>query len=401
MASMLESIQSLLTPDVLSRVTGHTGESESAVMKGLGAVIPTITGMIASRSEDRGFMKDMADLATSTAADPNAISSAAGMAFSTTSEGTMTATDNWLSSLFGRNLSGLADSVAGYAGVRGSTAASLLSMGASLVLTYLGRWMRRDNLGAAELAEQLRDRRSEIAAALPVGFDLPAGLRAPFSALRSGAEEAARPATYVTPVRETSTMNVPLLILLGVLGFGGVLWWGVQHSRQRAHAAIDQGLSTMVGTAGTTGGRITRTLPDNVSVQFAPGGIEDALSSYLASPLKGPAAFEFDHIVFVTGSATLSQPSREQLQNVAAILNAYPKAGVTVEGYTDNAGDEATNLALSRARAESVASALTEEGVTHGRVRAEGFGSQKPIASNATEFGRSQNRRIMLDVVAR
>jgi outer membrane protein OmpA-like peptidoglycan-associated protein len=196
-------------------------------------------------------------------------------------------------------------------------------------------------------------------------------------------------------------MNAPLLILLGVLGLGGVLWWGVQHSRQRAQAAIDHGMSTLVGTAGTTGGRITRTLPGNVSVQFAPGGIEDALSSYLASPIKGSAAFEFDHIVFVTGSATLSQPSREQLRNVAAILNAYPKTGVTVEGYTDNASDEATNLALSRARAESVASALTEDGVTHGRIRAEGFGSQKPIASNATEFGRSQNRRIMLDVLAR
>jgi len=404
MASMLEGIHDLLTPDILSRATRQTGEPESAVMKGFGAVIPTIAGMIASRTGDRGFMKDAADLATTTASDPNAIASAAEMAFSTTSEGTMMATDNWLSGAFGRSLSGLADSVAHYAGIRGSAAASLPSMGAPLVLTYLGRWMRRDNFGASGLAERLRDRRSEIAAALPDDFDLPAGLRGSFSSLGSAAEEAVRPPAHVkaiTTARAGTSLNVPLTILLGVLGFGGLLWWGVQHARERAQTTIGQGMSTMVGTAGTTERMITRTLPGNVNVQFPPGGIEDALSSYLSSPVKGSAAFEFNRIGFVTGSATLTQPSREQLHNVAAILNAYPKATVTIEGYTDNSGDEASNLALSRAQAESVAGVLTEDGVTPGRVRAEGFGSRKPIASNATEFGRSQNRRVMLDVDAR
>jgi outer membrane protein OmpA-like peptidoglycan-associated protein len=403
MASMLESIQDLLTPDILSRVTRQTGESESAVIKGFGAVIPTIAGIIASRTGDRGFIKDTADLASATSAEPNAIASAAEMAFSTTSEGTMTATDNWLSTTFGRSLPGLADSVARYAGIRGSAAASLLSMGAPLVLTYLGRWMRRDHFGASRLAERLRDNQSEIADALPADFDLPAGLRGPFSSLGPAAEEAVPPAylTPVTPARSTTSLNVPLMILLGVLGFGGLLWWGVEHAREHAQTTIGQGMSTLVGTTGTTDRMITRTLPGNVSVQFAPGGIEDALSSYLASPVKGSAAFEFNGISFESGSAMLTQPSGEQLHNVAAILNAYPKTSVTVEGYTDNSGDEANNLALSRAQAESVAGALTEDGVTAGRVRAEGFGSRKPIASNATEFGRSQNRRIMLDVVAR
>ena len=401
MASMLESIQDLLTPDILSRVTHQTSESESAVRKGFGAVIPTILGMIASRTGDRGFMKDTADLAATTANDPNAIASAAEMAFSTTSEGTMTATDNWLSSVFGRSLPRLADNVARYAGIRGSAAASLLSVGAPVVFTYLGRWMRRDNLGAGGLGERLHERRSEIAAALPADFDLPAGLRGSFAALGSVTEETLRPPAYVTTARNTSSLNAPLMILLGVLGFGGLLWWGVQQAREHAQATIGQGMSTLVGTTGTMDRMITRTLPGNVSVQFAPGGIEDALSSYLASPIKGSAAFEFNRIAFVTGSATLTQPSREQLGNVAAILMAYPKASATVEGYTDNSGDEANNLALSRAQAESVASALTDDGVTPGRVRAEGFGSRKPIASNATEFGRSQNRRVMLDVVAR
>ena len=400
MASMLENIQRLLTPEILSRVTSQTRESESAVLKGFGAVVPTIVGMIANRVGDRGFMNDMADLATSTAATPNAIPSAAGMAFSTTGEGTMTDTDSWLSNLFGRNLSGLADSVSRYAGIRGSSAATLLSVGAPLVLTFLGRQLRRHNFNAAELGDELRGMRSEIAAALPPGFDLPPGLRATFSALRSTTPEVARPVPYVPHARDTTSLNVPTLILLAVLGVTGLLWWGVRQY-QHAQTSVARGMSTAVGTSGTTDGLISRTLPGNVNLRFAAGGMEDALSSYLASPIKGSAAFEFNRIGFDAGSAALTPPSREQLRNVAAILNAYPKTSATVEGYTDNVGDEAGNLTLSQARAKSVADALTVDGVAFGRVHALGFGSQKPIASNATEFGREQNRRIRLDVIAR
>ena len=131
--------------------------------------------------------------------------------------GTNATTEDWLSSLFGNNVSGMAGSVARYAGIGGSTATSLLSMSAPLVLTYLGRWMRSDNLGATELAEQLRGRRSQLAAALPPGFEVPASIRA-----------TAPVATYVPPKSETTSVNVPMLILMGMLGLGGLLWWGVR-----------------------------------------------------------------------------------------------------------------------------------------------------------------------------
>jgi OOP family OmpA-OmpF porin len=386
MASMLENIQGLLTPAIVSSVTGRTGESESAVMKGFGATIPAITAMIANRSDDRGFMTQLADLATRTADDPDAIASAAGSGSSASSANTTT--EGWLSSLFGNNLSGLAGSVARYAGIQGSTATSLLSISMPLVLTYLGRWMRRDNLGAAELAEQLRGQRSQIAAALPTGFEVPASIRA-----------TAPLAASVAPKPEPAGLHVPMLILLGTLGLGGLLWWGITQYHREAQTSINQGMSTLVGTSGTTSAMVTRALPGNVTLKFAPGGIEDVLSVYLASPARGVSSFEFDRIGFETGSATLTPQSREQLQNVAAILKAYPKVSVTVAGHTDNIGDEVGNRALARARAESVVEVLADAGVAPGRMRADGFGSQKPIASNMTEYGRSQNRRVMLDVV--
>jgi outer membrane protein OmpA-like peptidoglycan-associated protein len=107
---------------------------------------------------------------------------------------------------------------------------------------------------------------------------------------------------------------------------------------------------------------------------------------------------DLDRIGFGIGSSTLRPPSRAQIDNVAAILREYPKATVNVAGHTDNMGNEKANLALSRARAETVARALTNAGVNADRVHAAGYGSQNPIADNSTARGRGQNRRVTLEV---
>jgi outer membrane protein OmpA-like peptidoglycan-associated protein len=399
MTSMLDNLHSLVTPAILSRVTGQTGESESAVVKGFGAAIPAIAAMTATRSDDHGFVTQLADLAARTASSADSAGPSGGLAAAALGADTG-AIAGWLSSLFGQNLSGVADSIARYAGIRGSTATSLLSVGSTLVLTALGRWMRRDNINATALADRLRGERAQLAGALPLGFELPSSIRASLKAVGPVAEETTPPiAAYVVPEPETTSWSVPLLLLLGGLGLGGLLWWGVRQHQEQLGAVIGEGTPTAVGTTGTISGEVMRTLPGNVNLRFPSGSIEDRLSAYLASAVKGSTGFTFDRIEFDTGSASLAPESREQLRKVAAILKAYPNADVTVVGHTDNVGNETANLALSRARAECVAKELTEAGVAQERVHTEGFGSQKPIADNATDAGRAQNRRAMLDVV--
>jgi len=107
---------------------------------------------------------------------------------------------------------------------------------------------------------------------------------------------------------------------------------------------------------------------------------------------------DLDRIGFGMGSATLTPPSQAQIDDIAAILREYPNATVTVAGHTDDLGNEQTNLGLSFARAETVAKALINAGVTADRVHAEGYGSQKPMADNSTALGRAQNRRVTLEV---
>ncbi len=68
-----------------------------------------------------------------------------------------------------------------------------------------------------------------------------------------------------------------------------------------------------------------------------------------------------------------------------------------IEGHTDSVGSEAYNMGLSKRRAESVASYLASQGVNLGnRFATEAFGESKPIASNDTEAGRAENRRVVI-----
>jgi outer membrane protein OmpA-like peptidoglycan-associated protein len=80
------------------------------------------------------------------------------------------------------------------------------------------------------------------------------------------------------------------------------------------------------------------------------------------------------------------------------ILAANPSTLLTVEGHTDDQGDEATNLGLSQARADAVVAYLVAGGVAEDRLVAIGLGETDPIADNATAESRAANRRIVFVV---
>ncbi|WP_410218356.1 OmpA family protein [Paracoccus sp. (in: a-proteobacteria)] len=99
-------------------------------------------------------------------------------------------------------------------------------------------------------------------------------------------------------------------------------------------------------------------------------------------------------ILFATNSAAVSGPAQSDLYAVARNLNQYPNSRVEVIGHTDNTGSAAYNLDLSQRRAQSVAGILAAAGVSQNRLMATGRGLTQPVASNATEAGRAQNRRV-------
>ncbi|WP_148254076.1 OmpA family protein [Aidingimonas lacisalsi] len=100
--------------------------------------------------------------------------------------------------------------------------------------------------------------------------------------------------------------------------------------------------------------------------------------------------FEFD-------SARLTSQAESILDEVAERLVANDGVRVSIEGHTDAVGSAQYNMDLSQRRAESVMTYLESEGVAANRMRAQGFGEEQPIASNETDAGRAENRRVELD----
>ncbi|ADB36809.1 sodium-translocating pyrophosphatase [Spirosoma linguale] len=130
------------------------------------------------------------------------------------------------------------------------------------------------------------------------------------------------------------------------------------------------------------------------------GKIEEQLIEFINSDkaVDKETWFDFDRLTFETGKATLKPESQVQLGNVAQILKAYPNVNVKVGGYTDNTGNANANLKLSGERASSVEAELEKLGIDKSRLEAEGYGQEHPVASNDTEEGRAQNRRISMRV---
>jgi outer membrane protein OmpA-like peptidoglycan-associated protein len=389
---MLDNIRELITPATLTRAAALTGASESAVTTGFAAAIPAILGTVAERSGDSSFMAQLGRLALG-AADSDPLMAA--KAFLSPANGGIDTTKpmgGWLSGLFGNNLSSVTDAIGRSAGMSRGSAASLLSIGTSLVLGYLGRMMRSDRLDASGLADRLRGEQADITAALPQGFNLTgvASNRAP---------------SYVdatpTPARSVGSWAIPLL--LAVLGLGALAWFANRFRPDQTVARVEDATMKAIGTAGEVRRDMSsRTLPGNISITMPTGSMEERFTKYVESPsISGSNTFDFDRIGFMSGSSSLTGESREQVQNIATIMRAYPSVHVTVGGHTDNQGDAAANRELSTARAEAVADALKKAGGPADRVHAQGFGASRPIADNSTEAGRAQNRRVTLEVTAR
>ncbi len=104
------------------------------------------------------------------------------------------------------------------------------------------------------------------------------------------------------------------------------------------------------------------------------------------------------HIYFESGSAKLKEESYKDLDKLVKILKSHPEVKARVEGHTDNTGDSAKNLQLSKDRAASVVKYLVEHGEKPDHVSSEGYGDTKPIATNDTEEGKAKNRRVEIKV---
>jgi OOP family OmpA-OmpF porin len=102
------------------------------------------------------------------------------------------------------------------------------------------------------------------------------------------------------------------------------------------------------------------------------------------------------HINFDTDKATLKSDGSEVVQEIVKVLTKNPELRIAINGYTDNSGAKDHNLTLSENRALTVKNEIVKSGIAADRLTSKGFGQESPIASNDTEDGKAQNRRVEL-----
>jgi OOP family OmpA-OmpF porin len=113
------------------------------------------------------------------------------------------------------------------------------------------------------------------------------------------------------------------------------------------------------------------------------------------------AVIELDGVHFDFDKATLKPEAKVVLNEAAALLNKHERVVVEVAGHTDSIGSEAYNQGLSERRANAVQDYLVSKGVRASRLTAKGYGESMPVASNDTDEGRAENRRVELIVLDR
>ena len=153
------------------------------------------------------------------------------------------------------------------------------------------------------------------------------------------------------------------------------------------------------------GENVSFKLPNGTSLNVGKLSSENKLFTFLSDAAakvdtdKSKGWISLDRTYFVSGKSELTEKSKEQVANLAAILKAYPNAKIKLGGYTDNTGALDLNKKISAERATYVKSQLEKAGVAAGRIVAEGYGPEHPVCTaNDTKECQAQNRRVDIRV---
>ncbi|HEX2167517.1 MAG TPA: OmpA family protein [Longimicrobiales bacterium] len=179
-------------------------------------------------------------------------------------------------------------------------------------------------------------------------------------------------------------------------------------------AAIGAGAGGAVGAAV---GAATGSTARGAIIGAAVGGVAGAVigsqmdkqREELAEDLEGAEVERYGEGVLVTfdsgllfdfDSSVVKGAARSNLADLATSLREYPDTEVLIVGHTDSQGSDSYNQGLSERRAEAAKNYLVTQGVPANRIRTEGLGESEPVASNDTDAGRAENRRVEVAIFA-
>jgi outer membrane protein OmpA-like peptidoglycan-associated protein len=397
----IESVKAVFPGEMLNKMAGILGESTSNVQQAMQGIIPSvIIGIILKTEFGDGF--DTLNLSKEAAKIE--------IPFNQTSLAWWWNTNykgvDYLESVFGGKISDLTEAISGYAGISTKSASSLLNVVAPAAYGVLGRHIIESDMNVNGLRSFLNSEKKKTLNMLPAGIFLegimgsanPSGLLEKFAGIETQTARKKKNIKWVIPVA-----------LIAVAA--GVIWFFLIRQEPAELPSVPRvqqiapAKDTIVKTA-VHDGRYSVKLPDGKLLYVRKGSMEDQLAAFFNDPESRPSRrflFNFDQVKFNTGTAVITKESMTQVENVAAILIAFPKARIKIAGFNEKGGDSVSNSELSENRAVSVANALKTSGVNQGQLTgAEGFGSDfAQYPPDAADSLRAKDKRIAISVRAK
>lgn len=404
---LLGLVKDQLTSAAVEKISGFLGESPQKTTTALGGAMPAILGGLMQKASTTQGATDLLGLIKNQGHDGSLLDNLSGLlGGGSQSSDLVSMGGGLLSSIFGDKVGGLVSLISNISGLKSGSSSSLLSMAAPILMGVLGKQVTSQGLGVSGLANLLMSQKDSVKAALPAGMGSILNLDG-LGDFLGNAKSAAGSA--VNAVEEEAKGGISKLlpwILLAALLFGALYYWkSCRNTVDTAVATVDSTATNMAqkvdSSASAMAGALKKTLSTGVELNFGEKSIENELISFIEDNSKvidKTTWFNFRDLKFETGSANIDSTSMQEVKNIAEVLKAFPNVNIKIGGYTDNVGNEASNMKLSAARAANVMSALVGMGIDKARLESEGYGSQHPVASNDTEEGKAQNRRIAVRV---
>ena len=396
-----------ITPEVIHRAALQLGEDDDHLRSALSTTVPSVLTALSDVASSETGASHLTRVIRGIDANRPGADSVASILGSTAGRAQGT-------TLFdgetGARGSQIADAVARASGIKADSAHQLLGGATGATLLTIGR--SAQGLDAEGLRSMLGEHRGDFVRQLP----------GPVASLfqeskqeskqdgkanvRKGAAVVERP--VVDRVREVGAPAIRQvaaperrgwlapLVLLGALILIAIPLLRAMR-RPVIHTQALQNLPAEAVARAT----IPLALPNGQSLAVVRGSAAYQLASFLGGTAGTPARFTLSPMNFEFASTQLTPESLPTVDEVAAILRAYPTATIRVESYTDSVGTAAANLDLSRDRSETVKGLLGGKGIDPTRVTTAGLGQETPVASNETESGRAQNRRTDIVVTGR
>jgi OmpA-OmpF porin, OOP family len=432
--NLLALLKDNLTPEMISKAANFVGEDHASTATAMSGILPAVLGSVMGKASTADGASNVMSMITGGGHDGGMFDNLGSMLSGGSSTDSMLSGGSGiLSSLLGDKVGAIASVIGNFAGIKSGSASSLMSMAAPMVMGLIGKQVSSNGLNASGLMSMLAGQKDHVAAAMPAGLgdklggllgmgSMFSGASSMMSGMANDASKTVSSATnYATEKIEDAGGGLPkwlLPLLIGAAVIAGLLYFmkGCNKTPEAVTSTIDSistgmsaGMDSMASSASSAVSSATDAvkklfklkLPDGSEIEVPEGSLEDQIVKFIQDDnqkIDKKVWFNFDRLLFDTGKSTLKAESQEQIQKTVAILKAFPKVKIKIGGYTDNVGNAASNMKLSSDRAVIVMDALIAGGIDKSRLESEGYGDKNPVASNDTDEGKAQNRRIAISV---